>query len=702
MSPEMFLPFATGMIADKCMLFVPKKRGKKKVITSFHRKRRKLAKSHIFLSEKTAQILHVEELICESHRQEKLHDEEIAVTKIKMDPNYFFRYAKKHSICQSEVGPFLGPTKALISNKYEICCLLLDQFNSVFTKPNPDMIVTNPFSFFHTQSSMNEDNELYLTNIVLSEKIIIEAIHELSTRSAAGPDGIPSSLLVNCATELAPLLLIVFTHSLSSGVVPPSFKLAAITPVFKSGDRTTPNNYRPISLTSVFSKVLERIIRKQVSSFMDKKGCLNSTQHGFRSGRSCLSALLSVFNDIMHMLEDGGSVDMYLDFSKAFDKVDHGILLHKLKALRITGHLGIWFFNFLTRRSHFVRLPGAISGDSPVLSGVPQGTVLGPLLFLIMLADINKDISESNLISFADDTRIYSKINDVTDCDTLQQDLNHVYDWASINNMFFNTHKFYYVSFSPNKYSSLSNVYINPEYNIISPSSNVLNLGVYMSRNCTFDFHVASVYKRCSNLTGWILRTFTTRETITMMTLFKSLVLSRLDYASQLWSPHLLKSIYLIEKVQRSFTKHITGIKNKPYDERLKLLNLYSVQRRRDRYQIIYLWKIIEGLVPNLSAPITCTYSKRRGLSCVVSHVNMGRLGTLSYNSFRWRSIRMFNKLPKYVRIVSSCSIDEFKSQLDKHLRSIVDLPCRSGFNNSLDGGDCLDGGHYADDLAAN
>ena len=218
--------------------------------------------------------------------------------------------------------------------------------------------------------------------------------------------------------------------------------LAAITPVFKTGDRTTPSNYRPISLTSVLSKVLERIIRKQVSSFIDKKGCLNSTQHGFRnrSGRSCLSDLLSVFDDIMHMLEDGGSVDMvYLDFSKAFDKVDHGILLHKLKLKSTWHHWTSWYmvFNFLTRRSHFIRLPGAISGDSPVLSSVPQGTVLGPLLFLIMLADINKDISESNLISFADDTRIYSKINDVTDCNTLQQDLNHVYDWASTNNMFF-------------------------------------------------------------------------------------------------------------------------------------------------------------------------------------------------------------------------------------------------------------------------
>ena len=263
-----------------------------------------------------------------------------------------------------------------------------------------------------------------------------------------------------------------------------------------------------------------------------------------------------------------------------------------------------------------------------MLSSVPQGSALGPLLFLIMLADINKDISESKL-SFADDTRIYSKINDVTDCNTLQQELNHVYDWASTNNMFFNAQKFCYVSFSPNKYSSLSNVYINPGYNIIRPSSNVLDLGItYMSRICTFYFNVANVYKRCSNLTGWILRTFNTRETISMMTLFKSLVLSRLDYASQLWSPHLLKSIYLIEKVQRSFTKHITGIKNKPCDERRKLLNLYSVQRRLDKYQIIYLWKIIEGLVPNLSTPITCTYSERRGRSCVVSHINIGRLIT--------------------------------------------------------------------------
>ena len=133
---------------------------------------------------------------------------------------------------------------------------------------------------------------------------------------------------------------------------------------------------------------------------MNRQGHLINTQHGFRSGRSCLSALLDVFDDLMHMLSSDTTVDMiYLDFSKAFDKVDHGVLLHKLKDLGITGKLGIWFFQFLTNRTHYVGIPGGISKDSPVLSGVPQGTVLGPLLFLIMISDINKGTTSSKLFT---------------------------------------------------------------------------------------------------------------------------------------------------------------------------------------------------------------------------------------------------------------------------------------------------------------
>ena len=172
-----------------------------------------------------------------------------------------------------------------------------------------------------------------------------------------------------------------------------------------------------------------------------------------------------------------------------------------------------------------------------------------------------------------------------------------------------------------------------------------------------------------------------------MLTLFKLIVLSRLDYGSQLWSSFLIKHITQLEKIQRSFTKHITGMNDMPYHERLKSLGLYSLQRRRERYCIIYI--IIEGMAPNFSNPITSTFSERRCRSYVISHVNVGCVGTLAFNSFRWRSIRHFNSLPTHLRSISSCSVLRFKTQLDIFLGSVEDLPCLPGFNNSLDGGDC-------------
>ena len=180
-----------------------------------------------------------------------------------------------------------------------------------------------------------------------------------------------------------------FRHTFSEGFIPPSFKRAAFVPVIKAGDKSKPSNYHLISLSSTICKILENIIRKQVFTYLSDNELFNDTQHGFRSGRSCLSALLDVFDNIMNMLGKDPSVDMvYLDFAKAFDKVDNGILLHKLKDLGITGKLSVCFFHFFSNRSHFVRLLGVVSNDNPVISGVPEGTVLGPLLFLITFSDI--------------------------------------------------------------------------------------------------------------------------------------------------------------------------------------------------------------------------------------------------------------------------------------------------------------------------
>ena len=226
-----------------------------------------------------------------------------------------------------------------------MCKLLLDHFDSVFTTPDPSKIVLDPKTFFTIPTVSDASCQ---TDISFSENVIIDPIKELSPNSAAGLDGIPSSLLINCASEIAPLLRKLLTSSFSKGYIPSSFKRAAIVPTFKSGDKCLPGNHRPISLTSVICKVYERIIRKQVFSFLCDKNCLNDTQHGFRSRRSCLSALLDVYDEVMHMLNGDSIVDMtYLDFSKAFEKVDHGILLHKVKDLGSTGKLGLYGFIYL-------------------------------------------------------------------------------------------------------------------------------------------------------------------------------------------------------------------------------------------------------------------------------------------------------------------------------------------------------------------
>ena len=228
------------------------------------RKRLKLVKSSKPAPLIKAHLVMLENQLCDSHLDEKRFKENDAVTKIQEDPNYFFRYDKKFSICKTDIGPLMHrDTNSLSNDKHEMCRLLVDQFTSVFTIPDPQQIITDPVSFFTYEPNTGINKSLSLTDIMLNEDIINEAIHELSPNSAAGTDCVPSLLLVNCATELAHVLLLIFSHSLSHGFIQKSWKRAAIIPIYKSGDKTVPSNYRPISLISVVCKVLERIIRIQ-------------------------------------------------------------------------------------------------------------------------------------------------------------------------------------------------------------------------------------------------------------------------------------------------------------------------------------------------------------------------------------------------------------------------------------------------------
>ena len=359
---------------------VPKARSTHCCVSSFFKERRDMMKRRTKLrksllcshSQPTLnKLMAIEVDIITSHINELSREEAIAVAKIKEDPNFFFRYAKRFSITKQEIGPLYSDNGSLTNDKKLICKLLLEQFNSVFSIPLSNKVVTDPVSFFAISNACYKKSEVLLTNINFSEQMIIDAISEIS---APGPDGIQASFWKKCAIELAVPLQMLFIQSLESGIIPECLKRAAIVPIYKSGDKSLPSNYRPISLTPIIMKIFERVIRKQVTQFLTERGYLNSSQHGFREGRSCLSALLSVYDDLMLMfIESSCSVDMmYLDFSKAFDKV---VLLHKLRDMGIAGNLCIWFHSFLSNRYHFVRLPGGSSAASPVVSGVPNSNV---------------------------------------------------------------------------------------------------------------------------------------------------------------------------------------------------------------------------------------------------------------------------------------------------------------------------------------
>ena len=227
------------------------------------------------------------------------------------------------------------------------------------------------------------------------------------------------------------------------GIIPASLKSSIIPPIHKGGNKSEAANYRPVALTSHIIKIYEKVIRNRLANHLDNNNSFNKNQHGFRKGRSCLTQLLAHHDNILNLLEQGYNVDVvYLDFAKAFDKVDHNILLHKLKNLGINGKTLRWIQNFLQERVQRVVVNGMLSTPHQVISGVPQGSVLGPLLFFFLIGDIDDGVLHSLIASFADDTRATKGIKTELDAAELQNDLFRIYDWSQKNNMQFNSLKF--------------------------------------------------------------------------------------------------------------------------------------------------------------------------------------------------------------------------------------------------------------------
>ena len=530
----------------------------------------------------------VERKIVESHITERSRAEQIAVNKIKTNSKYFFKYANSKSKAKTEIGPFL--IDGLYINEPNIKATeLLRQFTSVYS--------SQPYGEEVLEELTSKQGVRGFDSMDINEHNLILRIMRIKDNAAPGPDGIPPILLKKTADAISHPICCIWKQAMFEERIPAQMKTGIITPIYKGGDKSLPANYRPVSLTSHIVKIFERLMCDKLIEYISEIGVWNENQHGFRKGYSCLSQLMEHHQRIVDILEDGDAVDIvYLDFCKAFDKVDHKILLEKLSSIGVAGSVLLLIGSFLIGRRQAVVVDGYRSEYEEVGSGVPQGSVLGPLLFLIHIADIDKDLKFSSASSFADDTRITMRIRDQRDCGMMQEDLESVYEWARANNMFFNTSKFVHLRYMHPQCNLRNDVsYRTSAGDQIGTIQSTKDLGVEMSSTAEFSLQVSQAAKKGQRQAAWILRTFVTRKKFPMLTLFKSLVLPLVEYCCQLWSPAILGDIRAIESVQRNFTSKIDGMESLTYWERLDELGLYSLERRRERYKIIYVFKVLKG-----------------------------------------------------------------------------------------------------------
>ena len=628
------------------------------------RKRFQIVKQPTQKSNIERRLTDIEYKLQESYRSQESYLEEKAVDSIKANPKYFYAYARKKSKIHIPVGPLTDSQGNVESSPGGMAELLSNQYQTAFSTP--------------ATTSLNLENPIAdtLSDLNFSENDITKAIEEVSYNAAPGPDRFPATLLKNCKHQLAKPLYLLWRRSLDFGEVPEKLKTSAITPIHKGGSRKYAKNYRPVALTSHIIKVFEKVIRNKVVRFIESRNLMNPNQHGFRAGHSCLTQLIQHHDKITKLLEEGMNVDVvYVDFAKAFDKLDIDITLQKLHELGITGKVFEWIKAFLSERRQYVVVEGSKSEPVPVISGVPQGSVLGPLMFLILLGDIDENIRYSHVASFADDTRIFSGIGSNEDVNKLQADLENIYEWARSNNATFNSEKFECMRYGPNCVIRENTNYTSDDGTPISEKENVKDLGVILSKDATFSTHISALITSANLKCGWILRTFKTRDRLPLLTLWKSLVAPIIDYCCQLWSPSSLGTIQKLEGVLHSYLRKVSGLERLDYWEQLKTIKMYSQQRRRERYICIYTWKVLENIVPNFG--IESTYSGRRGRNCVVPLVRTAssRIKTIRFTSMGVNGPRLFNHLPQSLRDMSGCSVDTFKRALDNHLDTIPDEP---------------------------
>ena len=583
-------------------------------------------------------------------REEQKKFESDIIDRCKNEPKLFYRYVN------GKVKTNKSLDKIRVEEViYEGPKVIAQEMNLSFKK-----VFTNEKEF--TRPSHIQMNTVRMEDIHVTVKEVDDIIRNVDGRKATGPDGVSGWILKECRHQLSDKLHNIISSSLNEGKIPKDWKRANIVPIFKGGDPQKPLNYRPVSLTSVVAKICERVIKNKWAKFLEDNGLLSDCQFGFRKGRSCTTNLLCYYSRIVDIIQEreGWADGIYLDLMKAFDKVPHKRLLWKLERMGgIGGKLLEWMEDFLVGREMRTVIRDQPSEWGKVTSGVPQGSVLAPAMFAVYINDMGENVS-SYISLFADDAKLLRKVVNYDDCRELQNDIDRVSDWSTKWQMQFNIGKCKKIEFGKSSKRCSFNYKLGP--NVIKKASEEKDLGVICDEDLSPEKHINKITGESMNLLKNIRTAFAYLDESMMKKIITTMIRPRLEYAAIIWSPHEKKHIRKLERVQRAATKMVPELQDLTYEERLTRMELSSLEKRRERGDLIAMYRLIKG-IDKLDRYDLLIMNERdtRGHGKKIKPSTCRR-DTKKF-SFPHRSIKLWNEQKE--EVVCANNLHSFKKKLD-------------------------------------
>lgn len=552
---------------------------------------------------------------------------------------------KLWNFVQSKKGSSKYPTSLTLGDT-RLCTGpdIADGFNNFFEKMFLDKLPHYPALDLPPPQNGTTD---FISTISINEVKVLQLLSDLDTNKGSGCDNVAPFFIVKCAKSISKPLTLIFNMSINEGVFPTIWKKARIVPVHKKGLKSKVENYRPVSILNIFSKIFERIVYDAIYSVI--ANAVPVEQHGFLKGRSTITNLSIFSNYIISNMEKGRQVDVvYTDFEKAFDRVDHAILIQKLEKLGISGNLLRWTESYLSNRSQMVVVGGYKSNYVTIPSGVPQGSLLGPLLYNSYLYDVYTCIKHSRFLMYADDTKLYTDITNIQDASKLQNDLYNLEEYYQRNRITVNAKKCNIISFGRKRQPIICNYTIN---NVpLERVSLIRDLGVYLDTKFSLIQHIDMICTKAYKTLGFIMRTCSVfSNSMCIKTVYFAYVRSILEYGCSIWSPNYIIHKQHIESIQKKFISFLcyrTRRSYLNYEEGCNGFHLLSLENRRIMLDMMLLYDLMNSRVdcPELVGRVLFLAPRRRTRRPALLHAPPHRTN-YGLNEPLTRLTRLYNKL---------------------------------------------------------